>query len=71
MSRLWARLQRAELERQTKDAVRKALRASPPQERVSVPTAGGDGERLRGIPVVGAPGVGGAIQGTKPGERLQ
>lgn len=27
----------------------------------------GDEQQLRGIPVVGAPGVGGAINGTRPG----
>lgn len=71
MSRLLARLQRAELERQAKAAVRKALQTSAPGERKPVASAGGDVDGLRGIPVVGAPGVGGAIKGTKPGQGLQ
>lgn len=72
MSRLLARLQRAELERQSQRAVRRALQeAEPSQKRGGVPTAGGDEERLRGIPVVGAPGVGGVIRGTKPGANLR
>jgi len=33
---------------------------------VGIATAGGDERRLRGIPVVGARGVGGAITGTRP-----
>lgn len=33
-------------------------------------TAGGDERRLRGIPVVGARGVAGAITGTRPGANL-
>ncbi len=33
---------------------------------VGIATAGGDERRLRGIPVVGARGVGGAIPGSKP-----
>jgi hypothetical protein len=71
MSRLLARLQRAELERQSQAAVRKALAESDPGERKGAPTAGGDAERLRGIPVVGARGVGGAIRGSKPGANLR
>lgn len=38
-------------------------------ERPTIATAGGDERRLRGIPVVGARGVGGAITGTRPGDR--
>lgn len=71
MSRLLARLQRAELERQHQAAVRRALGQPEPAEKAGKPTAGGDEERLRGIPVVGAPGVGGAIRGTKPGDKLR
>lgn len=71
VSRLLARLQRPELERERQDAVRRALGESEPTERKGAPTAGGDAERLRGIPVVGARGVGGAIRGTKPGANLR
>jgi hypothetical protein len=36
-------------------------------ERPTHATAAGDERKLRGIPVVGARGVGGAITGTRPG----
>lgn len=71
MSRLLARLQRAELERQAQDAVRHALGESDPGQRAGRATAGGDAASLRGIPVVGARGVSGAIRGTKPGANLR
>jgi hypothetical protein len=51
--------------------VRKALAESEPEEKRGKATAGGDAERLRGIPVVGARGVDGAIRGTKPGGNLR
>lgn len=71
MSRLLARLQRQRLEQESQAAVRRALGEQEPAEKQGTPTAGGDEERLRGIPVVGAPGVGGAIRGTKPGGKLR
>jgi hypothetical protein len=71
VSRLLARLQRAELERQQQAAVRHALGEPELPGRASSPTAGGDEERLRGIPVVGARGVSGAIRGTRPGANLR
>lgn len=70
MSRLLARLQRAELERQHQAAVRRALGEPEVPERAGVPTAGGDEERLRGIPVL-SKGVSGAIRGTRPGANLR
>lgn len=39
--------------------------------RPSIATAAGDPHKLRGIPVVGARGVGGAINGTNPGAALE
>lgn len=71
MSRLLARLQRFELQRQAAAAVRIALEEPEPRRRGDPVTPGGDVERLRGIPVVGARGVGGAIRGTKPGGNLR
>ena len=71
MSRLLARLQRQELQRQHDALVRTALQEAEPTERQAAATAGGDAERLRGIPVVGAKGVSGAIRGTKPGGNLR
>lgn len=70
MSRLLARLQRRDLEAQQVRAVAEALRETG--QRITAPrAAGGDPTRLRGIPVVGARGVGGAILGTKPGVRTR
>lgn len=66
MSRLYARLQRDRLAAEQARAVRRALLEADPSECGPAPTAGGDEERLRGIPVVGR-GVSGAIPGTRPG----
>jgi hypothetical protein len=67
MSRLLARLQRAELERQAKAAVRRALQAPDPAERRAAASAGGEPDAMRGVPILGR-GIGGAIKGTRPGE---
>jgi hypothetical protein len=64
-----ARLQRAELERQSQAAVRKALAESEPEEKKGKAAAGGDPDRMRGVPIQ-AKGVSGAIRGTKPGANL-
>lgn len=37
----------------------------------TIASPAGDEQKLRGIPVVGARGVGGAITGTRPGDRLR
>lgn len=69
MSRLLARLQRDELERQARAAVRKALQSSDPAEKRVKASAGGDPDAMRGVPIQ-ARGVSGAIRGTRPGENL-
>lgn len=66
MSRLSARLNRERNARLVAEAVAKALRESecvPMKEAIA--SAGGDKDTLRGIPVM-APGVGGAMRGTRP-----
>ena len=63
MSRLLARIQRAELERQQAAAVADALRETG--QRITAPRgAPADPARLRGIPMIG--GAAGAIPGTMP-----
>lgn len=64
MSRLHARIQRLELERQQQAAVARALRESAPV-RGWVTSTGADPQRLRGIPAIGR-SVSGAIRGTDP-----
>lgn len=44
----------------------RALQEGEHAERTPVATTGGDQGLLRGIPVIGARGVGGAINGTLP-----
>ena len=70
MSRLYARLRRAELEAERARAVRRALqvRDEAPREAES---AGAEADRRRGIPIVGKGGRGGAIIGTRPGDNLR
>jgi hypothetical protein len=70
MSKLLARLQRAELERQAQAAVRKALQVSDPAHKRIKASAGGDQAAMRGVPILGR-GIGGAIKGTRPGDSLR
>lgn len=63
----------AALAAQQAKQVARILRESPDLNLTTRPTRGtaaGDERKLRGIPVVGARGVGGAIPGTRPGARL-
>jgi hypothetical protein len=69
VSRLLARLQRVELQRQADAAVRRALSEPEPNDR-SKASAGGDVEAMRGVPILGR-GIGGAIKGTRPGDGLR
>jgi hypothetical protein len=71
VSRLLARLQRAELQRQAAAAVQRALNeADVAETKLSARSAGGDEERLRNIPVIGR-GIPGVQRGTRPGDRLR
>ena len=70
MSKLYAAVQRARLEREHAALVEKALReaeATGTQPRMDPRGAPADERRLRGIPVIG--GVGGHIPGTRPDQR--
>lgn len=65
MSKLRARIQRAELAEQQRQAVDAALSAPSSEPRLEgARSAAGDPRRLRGIPVTG--GCAGAMPGTRP-----
>lgn len=61
----------AEATAQATQLVELARETDLPITTVTAATAAGDDRRLRGIPVVGAKGVGGAINGTRPGATLE
>ena len=67
MSELLRRLRAAD-RREVEHAVARALGESVGSDRITTepPTNGGDEERLRGIPVIGA--ATGAVRGTIPGQ---
>ena len=70
MSKLYAAIQRARLEKEHGRMVETALReaeSSGTQPRIDPRGAPADERRLRGIPVIG--GVGGHIPGTRPDQR--
>ena len=70
MSRLFAAVQRAQLEREHAALVERALSeasTSGTAPRMDPRGAPADERRLRGIPVIG--GVGGHIPGTRPDQR--
>lgn len=70
MSKLFASIQRAALEKQHARMVEAALRdaeASGTSPKIDPRAAPADERRLRGIPVIG--GVGGHIPGTRPDQR--
>lgn len=59
------------IERENERIARETGASLPPSPASPGLTAGGDRERLRGIPAVGVRGgLGGAIAGTRPGETL-
>ena len=70
MSRLFAAVQRAQLEKEHAAMVERALseaETSGTAPRMDPRAAPADERRLRGIPVIG--GVGGRIPGTRPDQR--
>lgn len=70
MSKLRARIQRLELERQQREAVDRATSGPSRDPRIEgARSAAGDPRRLRGIPVTG--GCAGAIPGTRPDQRIR
>jgi hypothetical protein len=69
VSRLLARLQRVELQRQADAAVAHALGTAVAQPRARA-SAGGDVVAMRGVPIQ-AKGVGGAVRGSRPGANLR
>lgn len=64
-------LRNAELDAHNAKTLARIIRETAPDTiaiRTDVISHLGDERQLRGIPVVGAPGVGGAINGTRPGQ---
>ena len=71
-SRLVSRMRRGQLDAAHARLVARAVKASSdtPADRKAISKRPATVIALRGLPVVGAPGVGGAIPGTSPGRRL-
>jgi hypothetical protein len=65
-------VRRAELARQTSALVAEIAleQGHTPDDRPHRATPAGDEKRLRGIPVCGARGIGGAIKGSRPGDGI-